>query len=387
MPLFQRRKKVFGAKGADIMRFVLTCGGSGGHINPALAVAQKLRKEGHEILFIGAPQGLERDLVPREGFPIEFVEIRALSHSLKPKAILKNMGVLFQMATATKKTKKILKNFAPNAILGTGGYASFPALYAGAKLKIPVLVHESNAIPGITTRRIAPHATAILVGQEACRKHYKQKEKVRVVGTPVRPEFFEKEKDAPRGALGLDSRPVVVSIFGSQGAGDMNRLILELWKEKEPNWQHIHAAGAKAYASLKESAKEKRVNIFPASGLRLVDYIHNMAETLAAADVIVCRAGASTLAELTAAGKSAILIPSPNVVADHQTKNAKVLEEAGGAILLPEDRLTVEKLYGAVEKLLADEAKRKTMSRVLKNLSVPDSAQKIADIMKNKALQ
>ncbi|MDR0324557.1 MAG: undecaprenyldiphospho-muramoylpentapeptide beta-N-acetylglucosaminyltransferase [Oscillospiraceae bacterium] len=363
------------------MRFILTCGGSGGHINPALAVARLLREDGHEVLFIGAPSGLERDLVPREGFAIEFVDVRSLSRSFSPKAVARNIGTVVKVAGALRQARKIIKHFQPQAVLGTGGYASFPALRAASKLKIPVLVHESNAFPGVTTKMAAKHADAILVGMESCREAYKNQSRVHVVGTPVRPEFFTTDRLAAREALKLDNRPVIVSIFGSQGARDMNRMILELMKLENGEWQHIHAAGPKRYGALAKTAAERGLVFDGGTGLRLMDYIHNMAEACAAADILICRAGASTLAELAAAGKPAVLIPSPNVTADHQTANAKMLENAGGAVVMPEAGLTAENLYRAVKDLLGDQSRREAMTRSLHKLAVPNSAQRIAGLM------
>jgi UDP-N-acetylglucosamine--N-acetylmuramyl-(pentapeptide) pyrophosphoryl-undecaprenol N-acetylglucosamine transferase len=363
------------------MRFVITCGGSGGHINPGLAVARVLRDGGHEVLFIGAPQGLERDLVPRDGFPIEFVDIRSLSRSLSPKSIARNIGTIAKTWSAVGKAKKILIQFRPHAVLGTGGYASFPALRAAAGLKIPVLVHESNAIPGITTKMAAKRAHAILVGMDSCRAAYKSPGRVHVVGTPVRPEFFTAGRAAAREALRLDNRPAVVSIFGSQGARDMNRVILDLMALENGEWQHIHAAGPKRYDALVKTAAERGLRFDGTTGLRLEPYIHNMAEAVAAADILICRAGASTLAELAAAGKPAILIPSPNVTADHQTANAKALEKAGGAVVAPEAGLTAEILRRKVKELLDDREKRDIISKNLKEIAVPDSAVKIAAMM------
>ncbi len=361
------------------MKFIITCGGSGGHINPGLAVARVLRDKGHEVLFVGAPRGMECDLVPREGFPIEFVDVRSLTHSMSPKAMLRNAGAVVKANAAGRSASKILKRFQPDSVLGTGGYASFPTLRAAIKRKIPVLVHESNAFPGVTTRMIAKRADAVLVGMESCRAAYENKNRVHVVGTPVRPEFFTANRTLARERLRLDSRPAVVSILGSQGAGDMNRIILEMMARENGEIQHIHAAGPKRYYSLKEEANSRGLVFDGVTGLRLVDYIYNMPDACAAADVMICRGGASTLAEISAAGKAAVIIPSPNVVADHQTANAKMLGDA--ALVLPEAGLTAEKLLAAIKELLCDRDRREGMCRKIKSFAVADSARLIADLM------
>ncbi|MDR1670013.1 MAG: undecaprenyldiphospho-muramoylpentapeptide beta-N-acetylglucosaminyltransferase [Oscillospiraceae bacterium] len=364
------------------MKFVITCGGSGGHINPGLAVARLLRDRGHGVLFIGAPQGMECDLVPREGFAIEVVRVRSLSHSLKPKAVLRNVGAVLKAGVAGHAANKILRRFQPDAVLGTGGYASFPALRAALKRGIPVLIHESNAFPGVTTRLIAKRADAVLVGMEACRAAYPDPEKVYVVGTPVRPEFFSCDRALAREEMRLDTRPAVVSILGSQGAGEMNRLILDMMARNGGAFQHIHAAGPKRYDALVKEAAARGLTFDGASGLRLVDYIHNMACACAAADLIICRGGASTLAELAAAGKAAIIIPSPNVTADHQTANAKIL--GGAAMVLPEAGLTAETLLAAVKELLEDRVRREKMGARMKAFAVPDSAERIVELLEKR---
>jgi UDP-N-acetylglucosamine--N-acetylmuramyl-(pentapeptide) pyrophosphoryl-undecaprenol N-acetylglucosamine transferase len=324
---------------------------------------------------------MERDLVPRDGFQIQFVDICPLSRSLSPKGFIKNAAALLKAAASVGKAKKIIKDYKPAAVLGTGGYASYPALRAASALKIPTLVHDSNAFPGITTKMAAKRADAILVGMESCRSAYKRKERVHVVGTPVRPEFFTADSAASKEALRLDNRPLVVSIFGSQGARDMNRIVMDMMELKTEGFQYIHAAGPKRYKAFLAAAGERGIVFDGTTGLRLVDYIHNMAQAAAAADLIICRAGGSTLAELAAAGKPAVLIPSPNVTADHQTANAKMLAGAGGAVLLPEAGLTAEILHREVQSLLKDRAKREEMSKKLKALAVPGSAKRIAEMM------
>ncbi|MDR1692146.1 MAG: UDP-N-acetylglucosamine--N-acetylmuramyl-(pentapeptide) pyrophosphoryl-undecaprenol N-acetylglucosamine transferase [Oscillospiraceae bacterium] len=361
------------------MRFIVTCGGSGGHINPGLAVASVLRDGGHEVLFVGATQGLERDLVPREGFRIEFVEARSLIHSLTPKALAHNAGTVWRTFRSGGAAKRIVRRFAPAAVLGTGGYASFPALRAAQKLGIPTLIHESNAFPGVTTKLIAKRADAVLVAIERSRSAYPNPEKVKVVGTPVRPEFFTLRREAARRSLGLDGRPVVVSLLGSQGAREVNKLILELMAMNGGAYRHIHAAGPKRVEALLDEARKRGLSLTEQSGLTIKGYIHNMAEVLAAADLVVCRGGASTLAELSAAGKAAIVIPSPNVAADHQTANARML--GGAAAVLPESGLTADELRRTVNDLLENPLRRARMEEGMKRLAVPDSAAAIAGLM------
>jgi len=364
------------------MKFLLACGGSGGHINPALSVAGLLREEGHEVLFVGAPQGLERDLVPREGFPIEFVAVRSLSHSLSPRAAIRNIGTLFQMKGALRAARRIIRDFAPDAALGMGGYASYPPIRAAAGLKIPVLVHESNALPGVTTRVLAKYADKILVGMEACRDAYARQDRVAVVGTPVRGEFFSADRIAARETLRLDNRPLIVSFFGSQGARDMNAMMLELMlleQESGCPWQHIHVTGAKAYGEITTRACEHGLRT--KEGLRVEQYIYNMPDVMAAADLVICRAGASTLAELAASRSPSLLIPSIHVANDHQTANAKAFSAAGGAVMKPESGLSAIVLYDLIKDLLQNKDNLDKMKESLGKLSTPDAARQIKDLL------
>ncbi len=363
------------------MKFLLACGGSGGHINPALAVADLLRNDGHDILFAGAPHGLESQLVTREGFPIKYVDIRSLSHSLSPKAIVHNVGVVVKMAGAMRTARKIVRDFSPDAALGTGGYASYPPLRAAAQMGVPMLVHESNAIPGITTKMLAKHAKKILVGMASCKDGYPEEDKVEVVGTPVKSEFFNVGRLQARENLRLDNRPFVVSFFGSQGARDMNTLILALMEQLKGTaaWQHTHVTGARAYQSIEARAKE--LGLIGIPGLRIEEYLYNMPDFMAAADLIICRAGASTLAELAAAGCPSVLIPSIHVANDHQTANAKAFSAAGGALMKTEGELDAKGLYELVDQLTRHKTQLNEMRDTLKKSAVPNSAERIQQLL------
>ena len=213
------------------MNVVFTCGGTGGHIYPALAVAKMLRERKPEssILFIGADDGMERDLVPREGFRLETIRISSFERSLKPRLIMHNIGSAFSISGALRRVEKILKEFKPDVILGTGGYASFPALRQGAKLGIPTAVHESNAVPGLATRMVMKQMDRVLVCYDECRDQYPDPDKVFAVGMPVGEEFvFTKREDARR-SLGLsDGQKLVVSCWGSLGAREMNKKIASI---------------------------------------------------------------------------------------------------------------------------------------------------------------
>ncbi len=368
------------------MNVIFTCGGTAGHINPAIAVANML-KERHpdcNILFIGAKGHMEEKLVPKAGYELKCLPGSGLVRGISPKAIGKNIKVVGDLLGSIKECKKIIRDFKADVIVGTGGYASFPALHAGAKLKIPTCVHESNAVPGVTTKMVASKANRVLVSFEESAQYYRDPKKVEVVGMPVRKEFICTTKEDARKQLGLDSRPLVVSAFGSLGARAMNYAMADFMKlEQEADFpfQHIHATGSYGWKWMPEHLYKEGIDPEKCDGLDVREYIYDMPIVMAAADVIISRAGASTLNEIGASGTPCILIPSPNVTNDHQTKNAKILADRDGAILLPEGEDMGRKLYDAVTELLSNRERRSRMSANLRKLVVLDSAERICDII------
>ena len=362
------------------MKILFTCGGTAGHVNPAVALAQlfQARNPGCQVLFVGADGGMETRLVPKEGYEIQTVTITNFRRSMSPAAIGHNFKTLWNMTRSRRQANAILDQFQPDLVVGTGGYASFPVVRAAAERGIPTAVHESNAVPGLTTKALSKVVDVVMVGFEESRSHYEHPEKVVVTGTPVREDFFRYTRKEAREKLGFtDSKPLVLSVWGSLGAEVMNRRMAECialeCRDGAP-FRHIHGAG-RDYHAVVEELRDSGVEKFPDIDVR--EYIYDMPLVMAAADLVLCRAGASTIAELTAIAKPAVLVPSPNVVADHQTKNARVLANAGGAVLLPENESSGEKLYSLITRLLGDEARRETMSRALRDMGVPDAAEQI----------
>ncbi|MBQ7415893.1 MAG: undecaprenyldiphospho-muramoylpentapeptide beta-N-acetylglucosaminyltransferase [Oscillospiraceae bacterium] len=372
------------------MNVIFTCGGTAGHINPAIAVANIL-KERHpdvNILFIGAKGHMEEKLVPKAGYELKCLPGSGLSRSISFAGLKKNVKALKNVLSAVGQCKKFIREFQADVVVGTGGYASFPALHAASKLGIPTIVHEANAVPGLTTKMAAKTATRVLVAFEESAQYYKKPEKVEVVGMPVCKEFVLTEREAARKELGLDSRPLVVSAFGSLGARAMNYAMADFMKLEQADgmpFQHIHATGSYGWAWMPDHLKEQGIDHENCSGLDMREYIYNMPTVMAAADVIISRAGASTLNEIGASGTPCILIPSPNVTNDHQTKNAKVLADRGGAVLIPEGENMGKQLYDTVTELLADHERRSHMSAQLRQLVVLDSAQRICDMIEELA--
>ena len=372
------------------MNVIFTCGGTGGHINPAIAVANTL-KERHpdcKILFVGSEGGIEEKLVPRAGYDLKCIRCSGLSRRLNWKGIVWNAKAVGQILTAVSQCKKIIREFAPDVIVGTGGYASFPTIYAGSAMGIPTCVHESNAVPGLTTKMASSRVDKTLVGFAESAQYYRHPEKVEVVGMPINKDFVLNQKQEARKALNLDDRPLVVSMFGSLGARDMNYAVADMMKlEQEAGFpfRHIHSAGTSGYKWMPQHLQKLGVELQEGSGVDVREYIYNMPLVRAAADVIISRAGASSCNEIGASGTPCILIPSPNVTNDHQTKNAQVLAQRGGAILLKEQENMGRKIYDTVTELLADPQRMSQMSATLRESVVLDSAERICDLIETLA--
>lgn len=367
------------------MKFILTCGGTAGHINPALAVAGRLRElmPDCEILFIGAEGKMEMELVPREGYKIEPLKITNISRGHSLEAIIHNLDTLKNVAVSTREAKRIMREFKPDVVIGTGGYVCYPVLMAASELKIPTAVHESNAVPGLTTKLLAEHVDKVMVGFEESRGAYHHPEKVEVTGTPVRGEFAAYSKALAKRELGLDpDEPLVVSVWGSLGAAHMNKIMGELITMMDDSrpFRLIHSVGTRYFEDFM-SALRQRAPDFARFGADVRKYIYDMPRVMAAADLILCRAGASTLSELAYMGKPVIIVPSPNVTNNHQEKNASVLEKAGGAKVFLEGEFDAPALMDTVRGLLGDSTQLEAMSQAMLSLAVPGATDRICDII------
>jgi UDP-N-acetylglucosamine--N-acetylmuramyl-(pentapeptide) pyrophosphoryl-undecaprenol N-acetylglucosamine transferase len=362
-------------------RVIFTCGGTAGHVNPALALAQRMleREPKTEILFVGAERGLEKDLIPKAGYAFRTVHISSFHRSMKPAEIKHNLISAGNYLRAPHEARRILREFGPEVVIGTGGYASFPMVKAAAKAGIPTAIHESNMVPGLTTRLLEPFADRIMVGFEECREQYRNPDRVVVTGTPVRGDFFSRTKAQARRELGIrDRRPLIVSFWGSLGAAGMNRQMadfLALEAAKEP-FRHIHGAGG-GYEALLSALRERGVDLTAHPALEVRPYIYDMDRVLRAADLVLCRAGASTISELTALGVPALIVPSPYVTNNHQEKNARVLERAGGACVMLESEANGPALFQKSCDILHDAARRAGMSAAMEALGIPDATERI----------
>jgi len=363
------------------MKLLLTCGGTAGHVYPAVALARVFQRhyQDCQVLFVGADGGMELKLVAQEGYPIATVTISNFRRSLSPKQWGHNLKSAWNVVHSRRQAAGILKDFSPDLVVGTGGYASFPAVRQAARMGIPTAIHESNAVPGLTTKGLSKVVDRVMVGFEESRSHYDHPEKVVVTGTPVRGDFFRYTRQEAREKLGLtDERPLLLSYWGSLGAEVMNRKMSEFIAREcydGAPFHHIHGAG-RDYGWMQEEIGRRGLAL-EGTGIEVREYIYDMPLVMAAADVVLCRAGASTISELTAIAKPSILVPSPNVTANHQEKNARVLADQGAAVLLLERDCVENTLYDAADHLLRDRRRRDDMVRALTAMAVPDAGEKI----------
>ena len=368
------------------MNVIFTCGGTAGHINPAIAIANTL-KERHpdaKILFIGADGGMEETLVPKAGYDIKIIRGAGISRRRSWSGIKWNMKALGIIYKAIKSCKQVIREFKADVVVGTGGYASFPAMRAASELRIPVLVHEANAVPGLTTKLAASKATKVLVSFQESAQYYRHPDRVETVGMPVRREFINTAKAEARAKLGLDERPLVVTAFGSLGARDMNYMVAELMRLEQQSdhpFQHIHATGNQGWEWMPEHVKGLGVSVNDGKGIDMRQYIYDMPTVMAAADVFISRAGASSCNEIAASGTPCILIPSPNVTNNHQEKNARVLERRGAAVVICEPDCTPEGIFKTLTEMLADDQRRSDMSTALRSMAVLDCAERICTMI------
>ena len=368
------------------MRLLLTCGGTAGHINPALGIAGliKERVPNSEILFVGAVGNMETELVPKEGYDIAAVKVTNIQRSIKPDKIIHNIKSAKNALTAVGKAKRIIKDFSPDIAVGTGGYVCYPVLRAAAALGVPAVLHESNAIPGLTTRMLEGIADKILLGFEAGISNYRHAEKVVFTGTPVRPEFAGADKERAKSELRLaPGKPLVVSVWGSLGSDYMNEIMAEFIKRlcRKPSFSLIHAAGSRGYSGMTAKLNECASGVLERCDIDIREYIFDMPRVMAAADLVLCRCGASTLSELCVLGKPSILIPSPNVTGNHQEKNARVMESAKAAVVMTEGSFTADGLLGEVSSLLSGTERLALMSQAAKQMGVENATEKIAEIL------
>jgi UDP-N-acetylglucosamine--N-acetylmuramyl-(pentapeptide) pyrophosphoryl-undecaprenol N-acetylglucosamine transferase len=348
------------------LRVVIAGGGTGGHVIPALAIARELRDAyGAEVRFVGTARGLETRLVPEAGFPLELIHVG----QLKGVSLVTRLRTLADLPLGVMRCVGLLRSFKPDVVVGVGGYASGPAMMAAILLRIPTLAFEPNAVPGLANRLVGKRVSAAAVNFEETRRYFRN---ARVTGIPVRREFF----DVPDKEATAVKRLLVFG--GSQGARVLNLIMPKIAARllaTVPELEIVHQAGGRHGESTREAYESAGVDW---SRVRVQPYLNGMAEEFAGADLMLCRSGASTMAELAAAGRAAVLVPFPQAADDHQRKNADAFVAAGAAEMIVETELSEERLLGVLLALLADDSRRSEMARRARGLAHPGAVEEIA---------
>ncbi len=366
------------------MHILFAGGGTAGHINPALAIAGYVREKHPDahISYIGTPDKLESKLVPGMGYNFRTITVAGFQRKLTLENIGKNISAAGKAITSSMTARKILKETDPDVVIGTGGYVSGPVLREAVKLGIKTAIHEQNAFPGVTTKMLAPNVDAVMLAMPEAEKYLKLKKKPYITGNPVRQELLNITREQARARLGFDNEhPMILSFGGSLGAQRVNEAVSGLieWHNGSDKFYHIHGTGKAGYNSVIKYFDEKNIKLSGKVDIR--EYITDMDVCMAAADLIICRAGAITLSELLACGKPAILIPSPYVAENHQFHNAMTLKRIGAAEIIEEKDLTTEKLTQVVSNLIENKPRLEVMSVAARNGAIMDANERIYEII------
>lgn len=364
----------------DRVRVLLTGGGTGGHIFPGIVIADEIRRiqPNADILFVGTARGLESRVVPQHGYKIEFVDVRYFVRSLTPK----NFITLYKAITAIVQARKIIKMFKPHVVVGTGGYVSGPVVAAAVMAKIPTLIHEQNAFPGLTTRLLAKKVDKVAVSHTEAVKRIQSGVRTVVTGHPVRRDFYETQREQARQAMNLkDNDKMILIVGGSGGAEKVNRVALESAKTilADSNITLLHVTGNRYYSWVSDEKEKLALNAGESERYQLVDFIQEIPQAMMACDLIVARSG-GMVHEMTVAGCPALLIPSPNVTDNHQLHNANSMVEKGAAILIEEKDLSVENFIVKITSVIANPQRQKTMAEAAKKMGNPGAGNRLAKI-------
>lgn len=359
------------------MKVLISGGGTAGHINPGIAIAKYIKSKNPdcEILFVGTQKGLETKLVPRENFELKLIKVRGF----KRKLSLDTLVAIKELFQGLHEARSVIKQFKPDIVIGTGGYVCGPVVFNAARMGIPTLIHEQNAFPGVTNKLLSRFVDRVAISFKESEKFFKNKKKVVFTGNPIRGELLNTDRKAAREKLQIEKdKPFVVVFGGSRGAEPINNTVCEFISlhKDEKDFHMLFATGETQYDKI-----VKRLGNFNSQYIKVVPYIYNMADVMAAADLVVCRAGAITLSELTALGVPSILIPSPYVTANHQEYNARALEKQGAAIVILEKNLNHSIFYEQISNLLRDRNKLKSMAENSKKMGITNASEKIYGII------
>lgn len=350
-------------------KFIFAGGGTGGHIYPAIAIASGLKRKypDSDILFIGTGKQLEKDIVEEAGFPLKIIHAKGFERKLS----IDTLRSLHQLILGAADSIKILKEEKPDLVIGTGGYTAGPVVFFASLMGIPCAIHEQNVIPGVTNKILSQFAKKIFISFPESANYF-PKNKVILAGNPVRPEITKGTRREALEKFGLSpNMPTVLSFGGSQGAMSLNNAIYYVIKTliKSKEFQLIHVTGKNNYSKIMQSLMDDKIDLGSASHIVIKPYINDMENAYAAADLIISRAGALTIAELSACGKPAILIPLPSAANRHQDFNAALMEKNGAAIVIYEKDLTGEKLYKSICNIIFDKECLLKMSASSKKLA------------------
>ena len=363
------------------MKVVIAAAGTGGHINPGIAIANKIMQEepDSKIIFIGTNRGLENDLVPRAGYELKHIDSYGISRELS----IKNIKRLYKTYKSIGEAKKILKDFKPDIVIGTGGYICISVGEAAKRLKIPVILHESNAFPGVAVKLLSKYADKILLGFEEARNRLPKANKLVVTGTPTKIKkinYSDQEKKEKLDSIQLKDKklPIVLVFGGSQGAQSINNAILGIVEQKlNTNYQIIWAAGKGNYEQVKNELATKNIDIDSIENAKILPYIYNMQEMMNIADLVVCRSGAMTISEITILEKPAIFIPFPFAAENHQEYNARVLEKIGAAKIILDKDLNAQILNNQIGSIVANASILQSMGKNAGKIKIENVEDKI----------
>lgn len=360
------------------MRVIIAAAGTGGHINPGIAIANKIKEKqpDSEIIFIGTPRGLENDLVPRAGYKLVTID----AHGISRKITADNIKNAIKTLRSIGKVKKVIKEFKPDIVIGTGGYICGPVMFSAHSKKIPTMLHESNAFPGIAVKMFSKKVNAVLVGFEDAKKRIPKSKKIVLTGTPTKVNklnLSDIEKNKIRQGLGfVDNLPLILVVGGSQGAKSINTTLMDIISKKI-NYQIMWSVGQKQYETIKEELAKKNINIENIENVKIVPYIYNMEEVLNTVDVVVARSGAMTVTEIARVGKPSILVPFPLATENHQEYNARVLVNASAARLILDKDLNAQVLEKEINSIISNKDEQLKMGKNAEKIAIQNVEEKI----------
>ena len=365
------------------MKVIIAAAGTAGHINPGIAIANKIKKEipNSKIIFIGTIRGLENDLVPRAGYELKTIE----AYGIQKRINITNIKNFLKTIKGFSEAKEIIKEEKPDLVIGTGGYICGAVLTAAAKQNIPTMLHESNAYPGLAVRMLAKRTTTIMVGFKEAKEKLTKAKRVVLTGTPTKISNTRIDKDKVKKDLGItNDLPIVLIFGGSQGAKAINDIVLQIIKNKlNKNYQIIWAPGKNQYEIIKSELLKENIDINNVKNAKIIPYIYNMQEMMAISDLIIARSGAMTITELSIMEKPAIFIPFPFATENHQEYNARVLEKLNAARVIIEEDLSCDKLEETIEQLIVDRKELEQMGKNGAEIAIDNAEDKIFEEIKN----